>query len=71
MSKLQIVCDASDRGNGPSLMTVCPEFEQNIVEILLRSCIHNSALADDIEKAFLMVATCCFRRQERLEISVG
>ena len=25
----------------------------------------------DIEKAFLMVAACCSRRQERLEIPVG
>ena len=58
-SKLRIVYDASDRGNGPSLndcLYTGPKFRQNIVEILLRFRIHNTALAGDIEKAFLMVA---------------
>ena len=40
-------------------MTICIQaykFRQNLVEILFRFLIHNTALGDDIEKAFFMVA---------------
>ena len=58
-TRLRIVYDASSKVNGPSLnecLHAGPKFGQNILDILLRFCIHKVAVAADIEKAFLMIA---------------
>lgn len=57
-SKLRIVFDASAKSSGPSLnncLYTGPSFGQFIWDILLRFCAHEVALAEDVEKGFLMV----------------
>ena len=59
MTKLRIVYDASAKTCGPSLndcLYAGPKFGQNIMDILLRFRTHRTALAADIEKAFLMIS---------------
>ena len=56
-TKLRIVYDASATTCGPSLndcLHAGPKFGQNIMDILLRFRTHRTALAADIEKAFLI-----------------
>ena len=58
-TKLRIVYDASSKVNGPSLnecLHAGPKFDQKILDVLLRFCVHKVAVAADIEKAFLMIA---------------
>ena len=58
-TKLRIVYDASAKTCGPSLnecLYAGPKFGQSIIDILLRFRTHRTALAADIEKAFLMIS---------------
>ena len=59
-TKVRVVYDASAQcGNKPSLnhcLYKGPPFGQAIFDILLRFRVHQTALAGDIEKAFLMVS---------------
>ena len=58
-TKIRIVYDASTKENGLSLndcLHTGPKFGQNILDILLRFRIHQTALMADIEKAFLMIS---------------
>ena len=58
-TKLRVVYNASAKEDGPSLndcLYAGPKFGQNIMDIILRFCVHKVALAADIEKAFLMVS---------------
>ena len=58
-TKLRIVYDMSARSNGPSLddcLYAGPTFGQNIMDILLRFCIHWVTVIADFEKAFLTVS---------------
>ena len=58
-TKLRIVYDASAKTCGPSLndcLYAGPKFGQSIMDILLRFRTHRTALAADIEKAFLMIS---------------
>ena len=58
-TKLRIVYDASARTSGPSLndcLYAGPKFNQGIMDILLRFRTYKTALAADIEKAFLMIS---------------
>ena len=55
MCKLRIVYDASARSNGSS-SNDCLYTGLSLGRILFRFLIHITALGDDIEKAFLMVA---------------
>ena len=54
-----MVYDASAKTSGPALndcLYAGPKFGQNIMDIMLRFCVHKVAMAADIEKAFLMIA---------------
>ena len=58
-TKLRIVYDASARTSGRSLndcLYVGPKSGQNIMDILIRFRSYKTALAADIEKAFLMIS---------------
>ena len=58
-TKVRVVYDASAKTSGPSLnecLYAGPKFDQHILDILLRFRLHKTALAADIEKAFLMVS---------------
>ena len=58
-TKIRVVYDASARSDGPSLnncLHAGPKFDQKILDILLRFCVHRVVVTADIEKAFLMVA---------------
>jgi len=58
-TKLRIVYDASAKTCGPSLnecLYAGPKFGQSIMDILLRFRTYRTALAADIEKAFLMIS---------------
>jgi len=58
-TKVRGVFDASAKTNGPSLnecLHIGPRFNQRILDILLKFCVHKVALTGDIEKAFLMVS---------------
>ena len=58
-TKLRKVYDTSARTNGPSLndcLYTGPKFGQKIMDIILRFRIHKTALAADVEKAFLMIS---------------
>ena len=58
-TKLRIVYDASAKSSGPSLnycLYTGPAMTQSIMDIILRFRSHRTALAGDIEKAFLMVS---------------
>ena len=54
---MRIVDDASSKVNGPlnECLHTGPKFDQKILDILLRFCIHKVAVVADIEKAFLMI----------------
>ena len=58
-TKLRVVYDASCKSNGVSLndyLHTGPALSQKIMDIILRFRAHRSALAGDIEKAFLNVS---------------
>lgn len=58
-TKVRVVYDASAKTSGPSLnecLYAGPKFEQHILDILLRFRLYKTALAADIEKAFLMIS---------------
>ncbi len=58
-TKVRVVYDASARAGGPSLnecLFAGPNFNQKILDILLRFRSYPVALVSDIEKAFLMVS---------------
>ena len=58
-TKLRITYDVSACSEGPSLndcLYMGPKFDQRILDILLRFCLHQVALTADIEKAFLMIS---------------
>ena len=58
-SKVRVVYDASAKDGGPSLnecLLTGPNYNQRILDILLRFCSYPVALTSDIERAFLMVA---------------
>ncbi len=58
-TKVRVVYDASARAGGPSLnecLFAGPNFNQKILDILLRIRSYPVALVSDIEKAFLMVS---------------
>ena len=58
-TKVRVVYNASARSDGPSLnkcMHTGPEFNQKVLDILLRFHIHRVAVTADVEKAFLMVS---------------
>jgi len=63
--KVRVVYNASAKTSGPSLnecLYAGPKFHQRIFDILLRFQSHKTALAVDIEKAFLMISvTPCDR----------
>ena len=58
-TKLRIVHDASARTNDPALndcLYTGPKFGQKTMDIILQFRIHRTALAVDVEKAFLMIS---------------
>jgi hypothetical protein len=58
-TKLRVVYDASAKSSGPSLndcLYTGPAMTQSIMDIILRFRSYKTALAGDIEKAFLMVS---------------
>lgn len=58
-TKVRVVYDASAKSGGPSLnecLFASPNFNQKMLDILLRFSSYPVALTSDIEKAFLMVS---------------